>query len=512
MLGALLASMAFWSCQERAQFTRFKDEGVKHNVIVLARHGDEIRLLGLKGALPANVKVNLKIDEEEISTTSLSEGNFDLRMKNEKHSQTKTGNITFELPGDKKSFTYAIRDLDTAVSNVVGKKLPYSGDITDFNVNSDDELSLSAGHTASFHRFRLNSHWADFVSTVNETMLNPSLKTNPALRNHLELQDHFVVSLFSSNSLALIAKKDGKMLHTTTLKNPDDSPYIVSVGEILTTTVKQDVMNDGQMVSSFDKTIAFGPDALFALDDTKFLATFTNYYEAASNKVRNAVVGPGILGLFEVRDGKIQTLKVIALAHKNPQYFFGFLRNSIWLLNTGAWEYDAKRYITQNAGLTKLSIINNFTDIIIDKNIAIDDFSCGKPTLVNDHIIIPESFGERVFVLSANAVSQTEGDFVTPPKKNTHKFLEAEHWRDNIIFLSDASGSLVAFDSVEGFFPFPFVAPLTVLKDIAPSIYTPRKILFRQGDQGFDYTGNNGLIMLLQKQIVTFNFLVLFGP
>lgn len=514
LLSSLLASLVFYSCEEPKHFPTFKDEGIKHNIIVLARHGNDIRLRGLKGALPALSKLSLKIDDETIATSSGSDGAFDVSMKNAPHSQTKTANITFLLPAEgEKSFTYRIRELDTDISKIVGEKLPYFGDITDFSV-STDVLAINAGHTASFNRFRLNKHWSDFISTLTPTLLNPSLGANPVVRNLVELEEHYVVSLFNTNSLVLIRKKNGEVVHTTILKNPDDSAYLLSLGETLTTSVKHDVLNDGNAVSSFDKSIAFNPDALFAVDDTKFLASFTNYYEMASSNTKNAVVGRGLVALLEVRDDAIKTLKIVPLDYKNPQYFFGFLKdkNTIWLESSGAWKYGTDQYKASNAGLTKLLLAGDLRDISVDKNIAIDNFSCGKPALVNDQIIIPEFFGERVFVLSTNAVTQSEGTVMTSPKKGSHKFLEAEAWYDTIVFISDASGSLIAFDINDGFYPFPFVEPLPVVKDIPPFVYAPRKILFRQGAQGFDYAGNNGLVMLLQKQIVTLDFLMLFSP
>ncbi len=101
-------------------------------------------------------------------------------------------------------------------------------------------------------------------------------------------------------------------------------------------------------------SFARNAEAIIALDDTHFLATFSNHYQFF-DKNTNSVVGPGIVALLAVENGQLVTKKIEVLKFKNPMYFLP-KDNFIWLTCPGAWRVEDNLYKSSEAGIVKLKL------------------------------------------------------------------------------------------------------------------------------------------------------------
>jgi hypothetical protein len=514
---ALIGLLFLSACPTPKVFKKFDDTAVNHHLIVLGKYEGTTTAMGFSGAIPANARVSLTINDKKVSDTSKADGSFSLAIPTKETADAKTGVLQFDIPAQAITSTYEIRDLVESINKVVGNPIMTGGNTTDFilsKAGGKNLLVVTATHSSSLTGYKLNSLWSGLNDAQFDILLNPELAKTPAVNTVAELAQYYVVSLFANNELVLIDKAKGTLLHTTKLMKPSGELAVLPLNETLTTQMGIDVLNDGKLSTNFSQSYAFGPEAILPVSDDKFLVSFVNYFQMAEGPLGKAVVGPGVIALLQVKDNKIATLKILETTMKNPNVFFGLEKNSVWVSCSGVWESKDGKMASHKAGLIKLAFNTSLTDVTEASKIDMTDFAPAKPVLVRGKIVVPESYGGRVVVFEETAKALSDGKMWPALLDKNYKFSFATHWQDDLVFLGEASGNLVSFDLNAGFWAFPFVKPILLTKnEDATVVFAPQKLVFRSGRLGVDYQGNNALTFLPhQGKWLPLDFLEIFGP
>lgn len=498
------------SCSPKLSFKKLPEGPIKHQLIVLGKVSDGVRVRGFSGATPPKTTITCAIGEDGQKVQSSQDGSFDMKVATTNN--PKYGELVFETAGKEYQANYEIKDLDKALDKVAKDAFATGSDIASVSFANDKALILSS-EKAALSIYDLSPEWT--LEKYRTIVLNPEGKVALGARSAVGFKTHALVPLFNTHELLLLDLDKNQILSSTRLFNTAGEPFKFTNDPALAVNKPIDADGTGKKTLIKD-SFAQNAEAVFAIDDEHFLASFINSYQFSDDK-NKSVMGPGIIALLNVKNGKVVSQNIKVLEYKNPMYFVAEDEKNIWLTCTGPWDLEGTTYKSSDAALLRLTINDAKDGIAITRQIPLKDFSPGKPALVSGKIIIPHSEQNEVAVIDQNATELTKADIKPAKYHRAFSFSFAVPWHDDIVMLGDNSGSLVAYSLKEEFFPFPFVAPIRIEPEA--TIAPPRihDLQFRHQALG------KALVDLVpgytawatsfdQGKIFPLDFLTVFGP
>jgi hypothetical protein len=510
--------LIFSACIEKYDFKVLPSSNIKHHLIVLAKNSHQVTARGFSGATPPGINVRCQIGDINKSTKSSHDGSFSINLTNIDESSD-WGEFTFNIHGQSLKQKYKIKNLSSSLAQVA--RPPFEGQVVDAIAFMDQEVAVLSQEAATVSSFEVDEHFQLISQKQKNTiLLNMDNIKSLAPRMIERIGKYFIVPLFDTHELALIDPKKNECLKTR-LKDEKNQLYRFIVTPNLVVKNSIDAADQGEKRKIINKTTARNAEAVFALDDRHFLASFVNYYQYAdwSNKNYEAIVGPGIIALIAIENGKLITRQVSQVKFKNPQYFFAKKDHSVWLSCSGTWYFASKDTLkSKDAGLIRIDLTPDNSNYSIVQEIPLANFSPAKPALVKNKIIIPRSYSNEIAIIDETAKVINPSQIKKLDFHRDIRFTFASLWHDWIIFLGEAAGALIAYDLNEGFFPFPFIEPirLNTAIDLKMAL-APLEIYFRhQVDKKplKDHypTGFNAWVISAERTIYPLDFLAVFGP
>lgn len=486
-LGILFLIFGFFSCQKEGEikFKQLPNTPINHHLIAAGIKNDKIIIKGFKNSTPKDTQINITYNKQKINTKSDPEGRFLSEFAYQK--DHKKLDINFVVGQTNYFENYEAKNLANAIKEMVIKDINLEKDITAISIYDGldkKHIAVLSSTESSLTSYDLDEFW--FIKEPNSsiTLGNPNngaLLPNKVLTNSI----FSIINLYNTNEISLLKNDAKKVIYQDKLKDPQKNPY----------------------------NPAEKPEDLMAVDDSKFLITFSNYYKVADDKNPNSDVGPGILALIEIKDDKLITNQIMQLPYKNPQFIIKDNQdnNTFWISCSGPWSYDGPKLKAQDGGLVKIVVRNN--NFSIDHSIKYENFSPSMPAVLENVIAVPESLGQEVIVVNKNHLLLSEGKKF--PNPNPSFFTFAKAFYDDLIFLGQSQNGLIVFSVIDGFLPFPFIYPIDLLKDNNLPIF-PQNMILREeyvNDKrpGVDFRGFLALV-LAQNKIIPLDFLKVFGP
>lgn len=504
----LLAILLITGCSSKV-FKKLPEGPIDHHLIVVAKVNDGIKAKGFSSSTPKNTSIMCTVGEKSGSAVSNADGSFELTIND---LEAKFVDLIFNVDNKDYVVGYEVKDLSERLGQIAHS--PFSiGKEIDFLSFIDKKALILSSNAASISIVDISDQWILSDKIKSSVLLNPDGKTNIGARMVEALGDKALVSFSLTHEISLIDTKNNEVLSKTRLK--DASGALFTFKNPVTLTVKDAIDADGSgPKTSISTSFAHSPEAIFAIDDQYFLATFSNYYQFLDND-NDSVVGPGIVALMSIKGGELITHQIELLTYKNPMYFFADDQD-IWITCAGAWHKQSSGiYQSHDAGITKIKLSADKNSFTVGHNISLGDFSPAEPVVVKNKIIIPHSQFNDIAVIDSNASNITANDMIEAKFPRSFNFSFASLWHDDVVILGDNLGSLVAYSLSEGFFPFPFIEPITIDPKLLPprlhKLYFRNRVLktpIKDMPAGFSAWA----VSYNQAKIFPLDFLMVFGP
>jgi hypothetical protein len=470
---ALLFS--FISCAPKAPSFKSLPEGpIKHHLIAAAKSASSIKARGFKGATPPKTTIYFAAGAYSQKTESNTDGSFALELP---LSNASFGDFHFTFHHkEKNSIRYKLNNIDDNIRKIAKAPLGAPSEITFINIHNNNALIISSDAALLYiipitPIFSLNNQEAKTL------LLNPHQQPSLGPRTLDAVYPNAVISFFNSDQLSLLDLKSPKLLSTNAFK-------------------------EAHMRS---------PERVLALDADHYLVSFVNYDEKTKK-----VSGEGVIALIKRHENALSLKVSHILPFKNPYAFVAINSHELWVLCTGTFDLSSKTLKTTNAGLIKIKMSDDKNNFTISKQLPLIDFTPAEFAHVNDTLIIPELWGPRILVLNEDACDIKESDFKNSPSPDI-QFTLATHWHDDIAMLATTSSTLVAYSLSEGFFPFPFSAPIPLqqkseLAFISNQLLMRHKALEKSLEEDYAQGYSAWALSHMQNIIIPLDFLELFGP
>ncbi len=159
-----------------------------------------------------------------------------------------------------------------------------------------------------------------------------------------------------AHEVAFIGKTDEKLKHSAKVQDDLGATFHFNLPTPLTLKNPLDVELNGTPTTNITTSAARNPETLIALDNQNILASFSNYYQFEDDKLaQKAVVGPGVVAIMGMHDGKLKTLARLVLPYKNPRYFLLKDKEQVWVVCSGAFANVGNANMTSSdAGILRL--------------------------------------------------------------------------------------------------------------------------------------------------------------
>ena len=467
------------SCKKKDyEFKNLPTGPIKHQLIVAGRAKNKIIARGLAGSTPPNTTVYFEIGSDNKSQISDKTGAFELELPN--NPEALMGVFNFTLPDNKhESQNYTIKNISEALNTVAQEALEAPTEITLVKIHDNKALIL-AHDKAQLKQVAINSDWTLSEDNIYNILLNPQADSSLSPQNFDSYKQNTLVPFLNSDQLALINLSSNKII-----------------------TKKK-----------FDDQLAKSPQSVFSLGDNNFLVSYI-----ALDAQKNPT-GPGAVALININNNSINLKQIIQLPFKNPYAFKQNKNQEIWLSCTGAYKEkeDRDKTITSaqtvDAGLVKLKVSKDLNNLKIKHQIDLNNYSFAPAEfeLVEDKLVIPELWGGRLIVIQEDSPNIIP-DNINNEYEKKYKFTFATSYYQDILFLGDASGTLVAYSLKTGFFPFPFVEPIKLVKNTEIN-FNPKQLIIRNNKPQESYPRGFGawVISETQNKIIPLDFLKIFGP
>lgn len=472
----VFACMHFLACDHKKEFKQLPDEPVNHHLIVVAKDKQAIRAKGFLGAVKENSEVTLLTKEDSSSAIANYNGSFDISLPLKKIPSTCV--LTIKYSDRSFSNDYTVKDLPVELNSMADQPFDLNKEVDSVAFHKDHASILSS--SASLIRtFTLDKYWQPLANPKN-ILLNKEASSIIGPRALASLGDMILVSLFNKHEIELVDPKQQKITDSTKVNKAQNA------------------------------------EAIITIDDKNFLASFVNYYEFEdSSKNQEAVVGPGVIALMSVDNNKLTTKETKELQYKNPTHFIKQTDKSIWVVCSGAFSFKNGRVSSKDAGLVKITIKDNL--ITIDKSIPLNDFVPASPAIVEDTLVLPHYFSNEVTII--NSSYEFKKFTIEKPGYKNFNFTFATYWYDDIVFLGESSGLLIAFSISEKAFVYPFINPIRISNDKSLTIpLNPQALHFRHQVEKRRLTDkynlgfNAWVSSSAQAKIIPLDFLTVFGP
>jgi hypothetical protein len=506
----------FFSCakEDKYKFKDLPDGPVNHHLITVARKQNDVIAKAFSGAVPVGSKVFFELGSKNQKQNVASNGSFEVTLNNV-DANAEYAQLTFTINNKYYQYSYTIKNISNASAQLAHKAFSTSVDIDDIKPIANKILVLSS-QSSFLRQFSLSDEWVINTESVDNLLLNPSLKSNLWPRSIDAQSSHALVPFFGANELALINSNNMSLTKTSRLMDKEGKLFLFDNNPPLTVNKALSADGTSSPSTTIKSSFAHSPERVLAIGNDRYLATFVNYYQF-EDKIRNshAVVGPGIVALLTVKDNTLVTLDIKVLKCKNPQYIIKKNDRDFFVTCTGVWKDLSKDNLTtSDAALVNIKLGNDNNSFSQIQELPLTSFVPAEPALVRDKIVIPEAFKNRVMVLSQDAQSFSENDIVSLKFHRPFAFTCAALWHDSIVFLGSQEGSLLAFDAEsKSFFPFPFLDPIPV------GAVLVQKLIFRNQNENYDLATSYkkgfsafALTSALQSKIIPLDLLEFFGP
>lgn len=476
-----------WSCAKDTVFKTFPEGPIHHHLIVLAKTKTGIKARGFSGATPPATQIFCEAGHGRQQVTSNADGSFSLEVQ-EVDPKVTAGELTFTTGGKHYQQGYQIRDLAQDLENLTHQAFNCDKEVDDISF-SNDRVAILSSQAALVRTFEVDQYFRLGQEPKNSVLLNQKNAVSLYPASLAFVDQKVAVSLNLSHEVALFNIDNGTILDQAKVEDHQGQPLRINLSTPLEVKHPIDADESGTASTTIRRTIARNPEAIFAIDNQHFLVSFTNYYQYEDeSRGQKSVVGPGMVVLMAIENGKIKTKAHEVLDFKNPHYFLAIDQKNVWVVSVGEWVNIGKSTIFSNdAGLTRLQIATDHKSFTISQKLALTNFAPARPAVVGSKLVIPHFDMNEIAVVDQSATTINDQDKKKPQFHRDFGFTFAAHWHDDIVFLGDKQGSLVAFSLSEGFFPFPFVEPVIIDKNIDERIgLRPQMIYFRHQVQNFD--------------------------
>jgi hypothetical protein len=499
------------ACQKEYEFKNLPNDEVNHHLVVLAKVKDGYRLLGLKNASPKNTEVLLEVGTERQSTKSLADGSFDLVIKT--NTTLEKGKITFYVGQKSLIHIYTIKDLSLAIKNISQKPFITNTETSaiDFS-NNNNEVYILSSTAALLKKYKLDDEWQFTKKPEATWALNKDNNEAQGARDIKAFEDNILLSFFNTHEVMLLNAKNSEV--------KDKARLLDSKGHLFTFALNpplalNEPLDEGAKDKIINTSTARNAESLLALDDQYFLASFINYYQYAdANISKKAILGPGVLGLFAIKNNRLHTIATLILPFKNPIQMVKGENDVVHVLCAGAWQIDGNNFSSTDGGIIAVEIPNSRSYMAIKTSIPFKDFTPARFTIMQNKIIIPRLWGNDILVLDKSAKSISQDDFKSPSYHRPFHFTFAKEFSESMLMIGDNQGSLIVYSLTDGFFPFPFIDPIPLVKDSDINIaLIPTDLYSRHQLDDVSYKiGFNIWVNTAIHKLYPLDFLAVFGP
>lgn len=518
LLVALSIAIFFlWSCGITTGSFKILPEGpINHQLIVLAKTSDGVRARGFAGATKKGTKVFISVGAVSAQTVSSDDGSFSLMLLNVDNSLT-SAEITFNSDGKYYQSGYQIKDLNAILRDVAGEAFELGKEIDSIEFVGDHVAILSSD-AALIRTFRLTKTWR-INDEPDHAILLATTVNAPLMPRAVAGHGNFLFTpLFATSEVVLVDISNNRVLDRSKAKDASGQVFRFNYTTPLTVAQAMDADDSGTKTTSISRSIAKNAESVMMLDDTHVIVGFSNYYQYEDvSQGTNSVVGSGVIAVMSVDNGALITKSVLVLPYKNPQFISKQDDTTAWVTCTGAWQNVGPDVTSTDAGLVKLGVSQDRRTLTIDSRLQLN-IAPGEPAFVDDKIIIPVAEKNKIVLVSQSASGITDQDILEATAHPNLQFTTAVFWHDKTVFLGGVDGSLTAYRIDEGYFPFPFTAPI----DIDPAAdkrvgVRAQKIYFRHSVNKTALStpqpvGFTAWVLSSVQKIYPLDFLKVFGP
>lgn len=510
--------LLIWACNPKERFKDLPSGPIKHHLIVLAKTKDGARAKGFMGATPFDTEISLSVDGIPHTIRSGSDGSFDLHIKLNGDTPASLL-LTFTHQADVYRQSYRVKDLSRTLADISKRAFVFEKEVSSLAFLPAKAAILSS--TASSIYIHAIDEFFRLSNRDSAILLNKNDLMDVGAHQVASIGDRLVVTLFNTHEVGLMEPDNFKVLDRKRLLKGDHPP-LFDVTPPLSLKNPIDANGNGTLSNTISRSAARNAQAILAVDNDHVLVSFVNYYQFADPSLHErSVVGPGIVALMKINGDVLTTLSAKPMPFKNPTHILKKDDKNFWILCAGAWQYDQNSFFNStDAGLVQIKLADAKNDILVEHQIDLGDFSPAEPAIVSNKIIIPRSWKNEVAIIdeSANAISDSD---IVSPRYGDGKFYftVAAHWHDDVLFLGDATGSLIAFHLHDGFFPFPFIKPIAINPKLDASIFSGvHQVYFRHQVEGYDLKVRSPMgysawaVSQVENKIYPLDFLSVFGP
>jgi hypothetical protein len=507
----------FLGCHpEPSTFKKLKSGPIKHHLVVLAKTNASVKVRGFSGATPARTQVYAEVGRVNDRITSNADGSFMLLLNNVDQT-VKVAELTFTVTGKPYTEAYDIKDLSYALRSIAKKEMS-----TDKEIDAIDfvggKAAILSSQASLVRTFAIDQYFALNNKVDKAILLKPANNVPYFPRSIAGIGSNIIVSLAETHEVGLLDPATERILDTSKVKDNTGQVFRFDIAPPLSVSQPIDADDSGVKNTNIARSVPYQTEALIALNDTDFLASFVNYYQYEFNGLKS-VVGPGVIALFTLDNGVIKTKDRKVLPCKNPRYFSLKDDKTVWVTCVGAYANVGTDALTStDAGLVRLKLAPDNSSFSIEHHIPLSNFTPEEPAVLGRKIVVPRAENNSLAVLDESAAGLFPADIKEEKSHSKRRFTFASHWHDDVFFLGDASGTLVAFSLSEGYFPFPFIEPIPLNINIDEKIgLRPQKIFFRHKVEKYDITthkeGFNAWVpSAVHHKIFPLDFLAVFGP
>lgn len=517
----VLCGLLGFACDKKEVIFKKLPEGpIKHHLIVLGRTRQHIEARGFASATAPFTDVSLSIGAWAGSTTSLADGSFVIET-DDADQAIQTAEFNFNVRTKIYQQTYRIRDVHTELDRFTKENFAPGKEISAISIKNDLITILSSTATL-LQSFSIDEYFAISSSPRASLLLANTTSTAIMPLSLASLGRNTVVSLFGSHEVAIGNVEQQSVIARSTLKDTSGNVFRFTLTPALHVAHAFDADDSGVISTSITRSIARNTDGIFALDDNHFLVSFVNYYqfEDPSQKTKS-VVGPGVIALMALEQNEIKTYARYVLPYKNPRYFVRAEKNNVWLACAGAWvNIGTSSVSSTDAGIVRIKLASDMKNFSLEQTIPLTNFSPAQPALAGTTLVVPHAEKDEVALIDTSTTTISATDL----KKIIHgseqfAFTFAASWHDDIVFLGNHYGNIVAFSVSKGYLAYPFIKPIVIDKQIGDHIgLRPQSMYFRHAAQQFDlatmyprgYTA--WVVSDIHNKIYAMDFLTLFGP
>lgn len=510
LLITLLSIIYLSACgDDKTQFKILPNGPIKHQYIVMAKTKNGIRAKGFQGATPPNTPVFFEVGTKNKRVVSSAEGGFDAEI--ELASLPERGDLTFTINGTLYYSNYQVKDLSEKLPSVAKK--PFKTDLEIDHISfQGSEATLLSSNAALVSVHHVDTTWTLNKHPSKTILLNPKAEAKLGPRMAARLGNYAVVPFFGTSELALLNLSANSLSQKSRLMDKNGALYLFENKPPL--AVRHPINADGNTVSStIARSYAHAPETIHVINDNSFLVAFTNYYQFAdSSKGDKAVIGPGLIALIMIENNTLRTKDIIELPYKNPQHFVQKSATEVWISCSGSYrDVNVSPLASDGAGLAKLTIAKD--KLSISHQIALTDFTPGEPAIVNNKLVIPHAWGNQIAVIEETATALTTASLKTHSYHRPFSFVLAQHWHDDIVFLTTHDGNIVAYGVAEGFFPFPFTEPMKLNRSQDKKmVINPMQLFIRDYSQTYQPGYSVWALSPSENLIIPLDLMEIFGP